>query len=254
MKSSEDFFVSVLNKAGGGIGLPIGYRRKEAPEVIERRLQEAEDLAMMIGERTLAEGLAWAKPGLMLSRPATIPMENDALAWHLTMDNRARCPRASKEIASDFWRWRDTVLHREDDDTGKALAVLRTAVQCSAVRDGRGNEVARLCVEFLEQHFGRAIGASFAPARLPFPLPREEGDELMTFRHLARSLVRREATMPTWLLWFGALPMPRSIRLRPPPGSELDQALQGEVVGEGKSKGKAGGFPSVSKRSEEWGG
>lgn len=195
-------------------------RWKKPTEDEERaKRQVLDECALEAAHAQLVSGFDGLLPGAVWSRPAAIPEDDRVLIWHLKVAQQRTVARASREIASDFWRWRWHVLEVEREDGAKAAVLLRGLQSLLDVRDGLGAGLAAVYRGHLDKHFGRAIGATHAPERLPETLPREVGPERSEWGRLVYQLTRREATLPTWLAWFGSVRPPPDMRPRAPDGA-----------------------------------
>lgn len=197
--------------------------QRETPETIAAKKMARDECALEAASAQLAEGFDALKPGIVWSRPAAIPADDSVLIWHLKVA-QGRAGKASKEIATDFWRWRAHVLDVEREDGAKVLMLMRSIVELIDVQEGLGVGCARAPIDFVDAHYGHHIGATLAPARLPEELPREIGDTRAEFSRLVYRLTRREAVLPTWLAWFGSFRIPEGIRPRGPSTQTKNEA------------------------------
>lgn len=189
--------------------------KKPTPEEEAEKKQALDECALEAAHAQLTHGFDSFKPGVVWSRPAVIPEDDSVLIWHLRVSAGSRAARASREIATDFWRWRWHVLDVEREDGAKLQVLMRAIVGLLAVRDGLGVELAKTHVDFVHAHYGHAIGATHAPKQLPDELPNER-EQRAEFQRLVYQLVRREQVLPTWLAWFGSVQLPPGVRPRGP--------------------------------------
>jgi hypothetical protein len=158
----------------------------------------------------------WAKPKEVWSRPAHLPEDDGTLYWHLRIAAGPRAPKSSKEIASDYYSWRDEVLAVETHDAANVQLLLRVLCTLLDLPDRAGEKHAITIVSFIESQYAYA---------LPQPLPRETGDPF-AFRRVVYHCVRRKRLIPTWLLWAPTTKPPPGVRTGPPKG----ETIEGEIV------------------------
>lgn len=213
MSDSTRSWQELYNRSSKEIGsLPSPGVRID--KTAERRRVVLSSIAVEAGRLQVSEGFDSSLPGIVFSRPATVPADDSALVWHLNGAARSGGARASREIAADFWRWHESIAKVEADDAGKVLCVLRGATQCA---DAESYEDATMHILFLWRHYGHVIGATLAPKEpMSGDLPRELGAGRDAFNRLVYQMTRRVETLPTWLLYFGYGPIPSSVRARPP--------------------------------------
>lgn len=206
--------------------------QKKTPEHDAAKRRALDECAMESAFAQLTLGMESLKPGLVWSRPAVVPQDDAVLIWHLRVSGGRSPARASRDIATDFWRWRNHVLDVEREDGAKVLVLMRAVVSLLDVNDGKGVGLAKTHSDFLMAHYGAAIGATLAPRQLPDDLPREVGTRRSEFHKLCYQLVRREAVLPTWLAWFGSTQLPDGMRPRGPASNEKERSNEREAESE----------------------
>lgn len=176
-------------------GKPRESASQHAERMAKRSLVHVE-LAQII----LSRGLDSFRPSIVFEKPGHLPQEDATLAWHLRTAALPRAPKSSKEIASDWYAWRNLLLDAEGTDQGSALLMLRQIHRCEEARSPEALGYARTFRAFMSMHYPRA----------PIPTPLEPEP----WSRLLHTLTRRREAVADWLLWFPSVG--RAPKLKPP--------------------------------------
>lgn len=166
-------------------------RRVETEAQRVTRHNQRSVILVEVARRAINRGLDGFKPEIVFARPGDLPEDDGELAWHLRVASLPRASKPSKDIASQWYGFRNHVLDAEAKDEGSVVCLLRMLANCERAPDSIGVEYAKAVRRFL--------GAEYARAQLPDEIVAECEPE---WRRLVAKLVRRTEVIPTWLLHF----------------------------------------------------
>lgn len=180
----------------------------------ERRESDTEAMARRAGYLTAMARFARALvevagrleamgPSQSFARPSTLPVDDGVLRWHLVRAATRRATAKDRQIASDFYPWRDACLEAVERDTGNVETLIGLGVDAlDAPVEAGAADHGRALLLFVEEQWR---------TKLPRPAPRTWGEQ----RDLAKRIARNVCPAPYWLLWSWTQ-APAGVRVRPP--------------------------------------
>lgn len=190
-KEAMDLCVETHKRVG--FGLDPGKRREQVEAQVRERKQRATESLIVLAGRLVErdEVLQGHAPVMTLGRPASIPSDDAVLAWHLRAVGRARPPQASREIATDFYRWLDTIYDAESRDRANLEFFFGIIADLLDLDTPASNALAVALVPKVEVMFS---------IQVPRPMPRDRLER--------ESAAHRASLRPDPAMWLRRCALP----------------------------------------------